>query len=141
MRNQLTPLSQALKDEIDARRGPSKRGTPTQEQIAAAVSRTQPYVSDRINGKEPWTTTDIDNLAPLFKETAFSLIAAAKLRLDGKPGKLTRGPWESQPTENDVDARVAAAIAAVNNPDGYELAAVEETEDWQAQQEAEQEQP
>ncbi|WP_144267701.1 hypothetical protein [Leifsonia xyli] len=82
MTDPLTPLSRALHDEISARRGPSRRGKPTQEEIAEAINRTQPYVSSRITGKEPWTTTDIDNFAPLFRETAFSLIAAARKRLE-----------------------------------------------------------
>lgn len=76
----LTPFSRALKAEIDARRGDTKRGRPTQEEIAAVIGRTQPYVSSRINGEFPWTTNDIDQIAPLFGETAFTLIAAARDR-------------------------------------------------------------
>lgn len=79
--DRLTPFSRALKDEIDARRGPSKRGTPRQEEIAAAVGRTQPYVSSRINGEFPWSTNDLDLLAPLFGETAFTLIESARARM------------------------------------------------------------
>lgn len=76
----LTRFSRALKAEIDARRGETKRGKPTQEEIAAAIGRTQPYVSSRINGDFPWTTNDLDGIARLFGDDAFSLVAAARRR-------------------------------------------------------------
>lgn len=86
----LTPFSIALKAEIDARRGGGKRKTPTQEAIAERIGRTQPYVSARINGEYPWSTNDIDAMAPLFNETGFSLVAAARVRAESADELRTR---------------------------------------------------
>jgi transcriptional regulator with XRE-family HTH domain len=80
--DELTPFSKALLAEIDARRGGGKRKTPTQEQMATAVGKTQPYVSARVNGEHPWSTEDLDKLAPLLGAAdAFELIAAASARV------------------------------------------------------------
>ena len=111
----LTPFSKALNEEIAHRRGPSKRGLPTQEQIASAIARTQPYVSSRLNGEYPWTTNDIDLMAPLFNETAFSLIQAARERVQERDELAARRArvrgarqdrivaYESDPREPETD--------------------------------------
>lgn len=50
----------------------------TQEDLAAAVGKTQPYVSARVRLKLPWTTNDLEALAVHFGMDPFDFFLLAE---------------------------------------------------------------
>lgn len=49
----------------------------TQEDLAAAIGKTQPYVSSRVRLELPWSSNDFDGLATLFGMDPFEFVARA----------------------------------------------------------------
>jgi hypothetical protein len=86
-------FGQALADTIDALRG--VHGV-SQEAIADAIGRTQPYVSERVRRRLQWSTNDLTGIAGLFRMSPFELVAAAGRR------------YRAQPRPSDVDPYAAA---------------------------------
>jgi transcriptional regulator with XRE-family HTH domain len=79
--NDLSPFSDALRLTIERLR---KAAGVRQEDIAEQIGRNQTYVSYRVNGKHPWSTTDLDGIAELLGLSPFELVAQARPAAAGR---------------------------------------------------------
>lgn len=60
----------------------SEKGV-TQAQIAAAVGKSQPYISAKVNGKDTWNVVELEAVAELLGfESFFRLLDTVHVRLD-----------------------------------------------------------
>ena len=67
--------------------------------IASKINRSPGYVSERINGNEPWTLDELDAIAELIGTDGLTLLAdlVAQQRGDGDPGDESGTPAEPTP--------------------------------------------
>lgn len=59
----------------------------TQEQVADELTRTQSYVSVRMQGRTGWTTAELDTIAGMLGMTGMELLAEVlrRVRHEGRP--------------------------------------------------------
>lgn len=69
-----SPFTLAVAALVDTLRGELD---VTQEEIAEAIGKTQPYVSARVRLELPWSSNDFDGLAEIFGMDPFEFVARA----------------------------------------------------------------
>lgn len=88
-------------------------------QIAERLGRGEGYVSERVNGKRPLDTDDVDTLASLIDgwsgiDLMIELSRRARIAMEGPSGEVIYGrfPGESAVSEDDLEA-----VARKRDPD------------------------
>lgn len=77
----LRPTSAFTREVARKVRGLTAEQGVTQKIIAGALGRTQSYVSVRMQGREAWTTADLDTIAGLLGMTGAELLGELLRRI------------------------------------------------------------